>query len=132
MLGEVLAKLNKLDTIESTTMGALSASVEEIKIESVRAKEEVDAMKKKLKEVKEKNNALEKRVIDLQSRTMRDNLVLFNINQDEKVNDDERIDTKAVLQKFIKDSMNVKIEIMFERVHRIGKVRKAPDGSIAA
>ena len=70
MLGEVLAKLNKLDTIESTTMGALSTSVEEIKVESARAKEEVDAMKKELKELKEKNNALEKRVIDLQSRTM--------------------------------------------------------------
>ena len=49
MLGEVLAKLNKLDTIESTTMGALSTSVEEIKIESAREKEDVDAMKKRVK-----------------------------------------------------------------------------------
>ena len=132
MLGEVLAKLSKLDTIESMIMGALSTSVEEIKTESARAKEEVDAMKKVLKEVKEKNNALEKRVIDLQSRTMKDNLVFFNINEDEKVKDDERIDTDAVLQKFIKDSINVKTEIMFERAHRIGKVRRAPDGSIIA
>ena len=61
---------------------------------------------------------------------MRDNLVFFNINEDEKVNDDERIDTEAVLQKFIKHSMNVKTEIMFERVHRIAKVRRAPDGNI--
>ena len=60
-------KLNKLDTIEST-MGALSTSVEEIKVESATAKEEVDAMKKeevdamkkKLKEVKNKNRALVK------------------------------------------------------------------------
>ena len=76
MLEEVLAKLNKLDTIEST-MGTLSTSVEGIKVESARTKEEVDAMKKELKEVKEKNNASEKRVIDFQSRTMKDNLVFF-------------------------------------------------------
>ena len=63
---------------------------------------------------------------------MRDNIVLFNINEDEKVNDDERTDTVAVLQNFIKDSMNVKTEIMFERVHGIGKVRRAADGSIIA
>ena len=41
---------------------------------------------------------------------MRDNIVLFNINENEKVNDDERPNTEAVLQKFIKDSMNVKTD----------------------
>ena len=52
---------------------------------------------KEVKEVKERNKALEKRVIDLQSLTVRDNIVLFNMNEDEKVNDDERTDTEAVL-----------------------------------
>ena len=37
MLGEVLTKMNELDTTEST-MAALSTSVEEIKVESARAK----------------------------------------------------------------------------------------------
>ena len=67
---------------------------------------------KEVKEVKERNKALEKQVIDLQSLTVKDNIVLFNINEDEKVNDDERTDTEAVLQIFIEDSMNVKTEIM--------------------
>ena len=67
---------------------------------------------KEVKEVKERNKAFEKRVIDLQSLTVKDNIVLFNINEDEKVNDDERTDTEAVLQIFIEDSMNVKTEIM--------------------
>ena len=83
-----------------------------------------------IKELKGKNKALEKRIIDNQSRSMRDNSVFYNVKEDEKFTEEEKVDTEAVLVKFIKEEMKVKSEIRFERVHRMGKAKQGTDGSI--
>ena len=42
---------------------------------------------------------------------MRDNLVFYNVKEDEKFTEEEKVDTEAVLVKFIKEEMKVKSEI---------------------
>ena len=123
MFGTIMTKLNKLDNIEAT-IGDLSLSMEQLKTESAQVKTEVGLMKSEIKELKEKNKALEKRIIDNQSRSMRDNLVFYNVKEDEKFTEEEKVDTEAVLVKFIKEEMKVKSEIRFERVHRMGKAKQ--------
>ena len=123
MLGTIMTKLNKLDSIETT--------VEQIRSESAEVKTEVETVKTQLRETKSKNKALEKKIIDLQSRSMRDNLVFYNIKEEEKYSDEEKVDTEAVLSKFIKENMKVTSTISLERVHRMGKANKTgTDGSI--
>ena len=80
--------------------------------------------------MKSKNKALEKKIRDLQSCSMQDNLVFYNIKEEEKYNDEEKVDTEAVLSKFIKENMKVTSTISFERVHRMGKAKTGTDGSI--
>ena len=89
MLGTNMTKLNKLDSIETT--------VEQIRPESAEVKTEVETVKTELREMKSKNKALEKKIIDLQSHSMQDNLVFYNIKEEDKYNDEEKVDTKAVL-----------------------------------
>ena len=124
-----MTKLNKLDNIEAT-IGDLSLSMEQLKTESAQVKTEVGLMKSEIKELKEKKTALEKRIIDNQSRSMRDNLIFYNVKEDEKFTEEEKVDTEAVLVKFIKEEMKVKSEIRFERVHLMGKAKQGTDGSI--
>ena len=120
-----MTKLNKLEA----TIGDLSLSMEQLKIESAQVKTGwIDEIRNQRTEGK--NKALKKRIIDNQSRSMRDNLVSDNVKEDEKFTEDEKVDTEAVLVKFIKEEMKVKSEIRFERVHRMGKAKQCTDGSI--
>ena len=112
MLETIITKLNKLDSTETT----------------VEAKTEVETVKTELREMKSKNKALEKKIIDLQSFSMRDNLVFYNIKEEGQYNDEKKVDTEAVLSKFIKEDMKVTSTISFERVHRMGKPKQAPIG----
>ena len=130
MFGTIMTKLNKLDNIEAT-IGDLSLSMEQLKTESAQVKTEVGLMKSEIKELKEKNKALEKRIIDNQSRSMCDNLVFYNVKEDEKFTEEEKVDTEAVLVKFIKEEMKVKSEIRFERVHRMGKAIRVQMGVLS-
>ena len=58
------------------------------------------------------NTELKEEVLDLKSRSMRDNLAFTNIPEFTNEN------TEAVLADFLRDKMNIK-NIPFERVHRI-------------
>ena len=61
---------------------------------------------------------------------MYDNLVFYNVKEDEKFTEEEKVDTEAVLVKFIKEEMKVKSDIRLERVHWMGKAKQGTDGSI--
>ncbi|XP_061179393.1 uncharacterized protein LOC133188019 [Saccostrea echinata] len=58
---------------------------------------------------------LEKSVIDLKSRSMRDNLVFTGIPENREENCED------VLRDFLKTKLKIHDEIPFERVHRLGK-----------
>lgn len=59
--------------------------------------------------------SLKERQIELQSRTMRDNLIFTGIPENETE------DTEKVLADFIKNKLEITKDIEFERVHRMGK-----------
>ena len=125
MFTSIMAKLDKLDSIE-ITMNNLSISVQQIRSESAEVKQEVNAVKNELTEIKTKNKQLEERIIDMQCRSMRENLIFYKIREEEN----EELSTEDILKKFIMDEMKVEEEMLFERVHRMGRSKKAQDGTI--
>ena len=76
----------------------------------------MNAVKNELTEIKTKNKQLEERIIDMQCRFMRENLIFYKIREDEN----EELSTEDILKKFIMDETKVEGEMLFERVHRMG------------
>ena len=76
----IVSKVEKLDKLDGLVVQVanLAKSVEF-------AHETVNTIKKEMKEdikrIKEENSELKKRVVDLQARSMRDNLLFFNIRE---------------------------------------------------
>ena len=67
----------------------------------------------------ETNQKLNETVIDLQCRSMRDNLIFTGIEEpDYRIEQQE--DTEQVLCEFLKYEMNIEPNIPFHRVHRLG------------
>ncbi len=73
---------------------------------------------------------LEERIIDVQARSMRDNLVFYNVEEDDKENAED------LVKDTIHDEMKIEENISFQRVHRIcpkfGKDGKRRDKPIEA
>ena len=76
---------------------------------------ENDKLRIEVHNAKEQIHDLTNSHIDLQARSMRDNLIFNGIAETK----DEI--TENVVKLFIKTEMNIKKEINFERVHRMGK-----------
>lgn len=58
---------------------------------------------------------LQESIIDLKSRSMRDNLVFSGIHEERGEN------TEEILQEFIKRKFRIDYDVSFERVHRMGR-----------
>jgi hypothetical protein len=63
-----------------------------------------------------KDSEIQKSIVDLKSRSMRDNLVFCGIHEERDEDDCEQ-----VVRKFLRDKLKITDDISFERVHRIGK-----------
>ena len=61
----------------------------------------------------------EKKLIDLQWRGMRENLIFTGIKET-NVPRGEYENTEATLKTVLRDEMNIEIDIAFDRVHRLG------------
>lgn len=72
-------------------------------------------VRKELFEMREVNSNLQESIIDLKSRSMRDNLVFSGIHEERGEN------TEEILQEFIKRKFRIDYDVSFERVHRMGK-----------
>lgn len=70
---------------------------------------------KELSLVKSEFENLNERHLDLQTRSMRDNLIFEGIIETQEEN------TEGVLRDFLKSEMNITEEPQFQRVHRMGK-----------
>ena len=68
-----------------------------------------------LKSVKTQIEELNERHVDLQYRSMRDNLIFHGIAETEEENCEEALD------EFIKDTLKIEDKIEFHRVHRMGR-----------
>ncbi|XP_052068748.1 histone-lysine N-methyltransferase SETD2-like isoform X1 [Mytilus californianus] len=76
----------------------------------------------------EENRQLKEKVIEQQSRSMRENLIFKGVPDD--YNPDE--DTEAILKDFIKSEIQIEEEINFHVVHRLKpKKDKSPRGIVA-
>ena len=121
MLTSMMYKLDKLESMEksieelSTSITFINDSVEEKKAENSKLRDEIEK--------------LQDRVIDVQSRTMHNNLIFYNMEEAEDYQNKENIvSSEKILEAFLKDKLNYKGEIILERAHQIGRVRISPNG----
>ena len=71
---------------------------------------------------------MEEKLIDLQWRSMRENLIFTGIHDP----GDPKEDTESTLRTFLSDEMNIHYEIPFDRVHRLGKYESTKSRPIIA
>lgn len=87
--------------------------------ENSELREEIQAVKSDMQNLTERH-------LDLQSRSMRDNLIFTGIDDQEEEN------TETVLKDFIKNTLRIEHEISFHRVHRIGRKMNGKSRPIVA
>ncbi|VDI82834.1 Hypothetical predicted protein, partial [Mytilus galloprovincialis] len=88
--------------------------------------EEFDNMRQENMELKEK-------LLEVQSRSMRENLLFGGILEDPREKDDyDNIETETVLKKFIKEKLKINEEIKFHIVHRLRPRKDAKPRTIVA
>jgi hypothetical protein len=130
-LSSVDQKMSKLDAVEKK-LGELQADISSVseKVAALQTKYsavadktegldfEMTVTQKQLEYLVESNAALREEITDLKSRSMRDNLVFFNVPEEDES------DTEEDLRKFIEEKMKmstVEVDALkFERVHRAG------------
>ena len=85
-------------------------------------KDEVKSLRAEVAELQADKSNSKRKLIDLEARGRRNNLLFFGIPEDKEEKAEE------VLQKFIKDELKINSAPKFQRVHRLG--RKAPSPNI--
>lgn len=70
-----------------------------------------------------KQSETEEKIIDVQWRTMRENLIFSGIPESD-VRRGEQEDCEALIKEFLRSEMNITVDIQFDRVHRLGKFKQ--------
>lgn len=80
------------------------------------------------------NYEMKEEILDIKTRSMRDNLLFGGISRVLRTNEERREfeDTESVLKDFIVKEMDIHGQISFERVHRLGKPRNGKPPFIVA
>ncbi len=119
-----LKKLDKIDKIE-TIVEKLSEDLKETRNEMLDLKKENEHLKDEMKDIKDELNKQrslaeknQRRIIDVQARSMRENLVFYNIPESEAAEDP--LGAEKLVKEVIKESLKIDEEMRFERVHRMG------------
>ena len=126
----IMKKLDKLDMIEK-----LVSEIQELKHSLEYAHAEIQDLKTTNREIQNQFDQLAdaqaksmsimdrqaETILDIQSRSMRDNLIFSGIEEKEGE------DTEQTLQNFLQKELGQKDPVSFERVHRMGKPN-APRG----
>ena len=101
-----MAKLDTLDDIQKrivcveqdfkqmkTSLEFAHAEVKDLKDEVERTKKSENEIQRKMRNLQESNRLLQESVIDLNplARSMRDNLLFYNVEEEERENTDEKI-----------------------------------------
>jgi hypothetical protein len=131
LLKVMARKLDKLDIIEEKVKSAeeemkgLKQSLEYAyaEIGDLKRQQELSKIcdeetKKRIKSLENENTALHDSIVDLKARSMRDNLVFYNISEQEKE------DTTAIIHSLLEDKFEVRDAtnmIKIDRSHRIGR-----------
>ncbi|MEW8563212.1 MAG: hypothetical protein AB2541_13945, partial [Candidatus Thiodiazotropha sp.] len=70
-------------------------------------------------DIQEMQNKTTEKIIDMQCRSMRENLIFTGISESD-LNRGESENTEAILKDFLRTEMNIDRDISFDRVHRLG------------
>ena len=135
MIRTVMAKLDTLDEIKNrivcveqdfkqmkSYLEFAHAEVQDLKEQIGNAKNSEEENRNRIVELEEANRCLHESVIDLKARSMRDNLLFFNVEEEEKENTDEKIFQILEEKLEIPDARN---KIKIDRTHRVGRKRNA-------
>ncbi|MEW8089724.1 MAG: hypothetical protein AB2784_08870, partial [Candidatus Thiodiazotropha endolucinida] len=82
--------------------------------------DKICSLEQSQKEIQSKQQNNEERMIDLQCRSMRENLIFIGISEPRLMRG-EYEDVQATLKEFLRTEMNIDKDIVFDRVHRLGK-----------
>ena len=95
----------------------IHAEVKYIKKESEQLKKSKGETKKRIENLEQLNSTLNSRVIDLQARSMRDNLIFYNIKES------DREDTTEIIKDIIENTLGIENakSIKIDRSQRMGK-----------
>ncbi len=133
MMKAMMKKLEKLDSIDTRvktvendlksvkeSIEFAHAEIKDLKKESETRKQTDEATKQRIEKLEKENEILNRSVIDLKARSMRDNLLFYNIPES-KDEDTTDIIHKLLEEKLqIEDSYNIKID----RSHRLGREKQ--------
>ena len=99
----LVSKVEKLDKLDGLVVqvGNLAKFVEFVHETVNTIKKENVGMKKDIKRIKEENSELKKRVVYLQARSIRDNLLFFNICESDGEN------TESLMKELIKEELKI-------------------------
>ena len=133
MMQEMMTKLDKLDRIEER-MTAMNTEIKDIKTSLEYAHDEIEDLKKSdeshqetatanAAQVERLNKEFEcqkNAIVDLKARSMRDNLIFYNIKESAREN------TTKIIHDLLEEKFNIEDAsecVKIDRSHRIGKPR---------
>jgi hypothetical protein len=96
------------------------AEVNDLKDEVEKAKRSDEENRRKIRELEDTNRRLQESVVDLKARSMRDNLLFFNIKEDEKESTTEKI--YDILEQNL-EIFDARSKVKIDRSHRVGRKR---------
>ena len=127
MFATMMTKLEKLDAIESD-MKEIKLSLEyghaeitDLKEENEKIKTDQNKERERIQKLEEDNNVLRRKIVDLQARSIGDNLLFFNIPENEREN------TTDIVHKILEEKMEIRDAqntVKIDRSHRTGKKRE--------
>ena len=134
MMKIMMTKLDKLDDIQERmesmdndlksvkqSLEYTQAEVSDLKTENDLRKDIDKRMAERIEILEKDNERLNNSVIDLRARSMRDNLVFYNIKENAKEN------TTEIIHKLLEEKFNIQNaseKVKIDRSHRIGKPRR--------
>jgi hypothetical protein len=105
---------NVFDSVRETSELNKSAVISNNK-QTEQCVKDLKSLEKELVSIRDSNDNLQSCVVDLKTRSMRDNLIFSGLPED------RHEDTEQILQSFIQKKYKINYEVCLERVHRMGK-----------
>ncbi|XP_028394412.1 protein unc-13 homolog C-like [Dendronephthya gigantea] len=127
MFESMMMKLEKLDSIEfdvkeiKKSLEFAHAEIDDLKKENEKMKDNQDKARERIEKLEHDNVTMRNKIVDLQARSMRDNLLFFNIPERDQEN------TTDIIHELIETKMGMtdaKEKVKIDRSHRIGRKRQ--------
>ena len=82
----------------------------------------INTLEENQSQLETKQSQTEEKLIDIQWRTMRENLIFSGIPESD-VRRGEQEDCEELIKEFLRSEMRITMEIKFDRVHRLGRYK---------